>query len=388
MNVAAKINQIIEVIENSNGSKSWNGFEGRLGYAIFYSSLFQMCGDNKYKENAINLLDLEVLYYNLLKGRFNTFWSGFSGLSWTIKYLSKTNLITNDYNICYFDPYLLKVAYRVMKKKNDFLNGSLGIFNSLIASSNELLNKSYAVKLIESLYGARIVKGEKSICWVQDSLHPNIYNLSLSHGMSSIVILLSKIHKKGVEREKCAELIEGAVNYILAQKLPQSNYTSVFGNYALECMEKPHSSRLAWCYGDLGIAVALWNASQALVRKDWENEAKVLLRHASARRDMKENGIIDACFCHGTSGIAHVFNRMWKETEMPECRDAAAYWISQTLSIAKFKDGLAGYKTWQGAKRGFQNEYGLLEGIVGIGLALLSYISEDNLTWDECLLLS
>ena len=121
MNVAAKINQIIEVIENSNGSKSWNGFEGRLGYAIFYSSLFQMCGDNKYKENAINLLDLEVLYYNLLKGRFNTFWSGFSGLSWTIKYLSKTNLITNDYNICYFDPYLLKVAYRVMKKKNDFL---------------------------------------------------------------------------------------------------------------------------------------------------------------------------------------------------------------------------------------------------------------------------
>ncbi len=97
---------------------------------------------------------------------------------------------------------------------------------------------------------------------------------------------------------------------------------------------------------------------------------------------------MDACFCHGTSGIAHIFNRMWRETGMPECKDAAAYWIGQTLSLAKFEDGLAGYKTWQGTERGFQNEYGLLEGIAGIGLVLLSYHYEIEPTWDECLLLS
>ncbi len=73
---------------------------------------------------------------------------------------------------------------------------------------------------------------------------------------------------------------------------------------------------------------------------------------------------------------------------MPECKDAAAYWIGQTLSLAKFEDGLAGYKTWQGAERGFRNEYGLLEGIAGIGLALTSYTYETEPTWDECLLLS
>ena len=73
---------------------------------------------------------------------------------------------------------------------------------------------------------------------------------------------------------------------------------------------------------------------------------------------------------------------------MPECKDAAAYWINQTLCMARFEDGLAGYKTWQGDKRGFQNEYGLLEGIAGIGLALLSFLSDEDPTWDECLLLS
>lgn len=66
----------------------------------------------------------------------------------------------------------------------------------------------------------------------------------------------------------------------------------------------------------------------------------------------------------------------------------AAYWIGRTLSMAKFEDGLAGYKTWQGAERGFRNEYGLLEGIAGIRLVLLAYLSNEEPTWDECLLLS
>ena len=66
----------------------------------------------------------------------------------------------------------------------------------------------------------------------------------------------------------------------------------------------------------------------------------------------------------------------------------AAYWIGRTLSMAKFEDGLAGYKTWQGAERGFRNEYGLLEGIAGIRLVLLAYLSDEEPTWDECLLLS
>lgn len=56
--------------------------------------------------------------------------------------------------------------------------------------------------------------------------------------------------------------------------------------------------------------------------------------------------------------------------------------------MAKFEDGLAGYKTWQGAERGFRNEYGLLEGIAGIRLVLLAYLSDEEPTWDECLLLS
>ncbi|MCL2040441.1 MAG: hypothetical protein FWG84_00185 [Bacteroidales bacterium] len=78
----------------------------------------------------------------------------------------------------------------------------------------------------------------------------------------------------------------------------------------------------------------------------------------------------------------HVWN-----TRMPEFKNAADYWFDQTIKMSIFADGLVGYKTWKG-KEGWINSYGSLDGIAGIGLALLTYCYEVEPTWDECLLLS
>ena len=75
---------------------------------------------------------------------------------------------------------------------------------------------------------------------------------------------------------------------------------------------------------------------------------------------------------------------------MPEFKDAADYWFEQTLKMATFEDGLAGFKTlyMPDSKPNWVNEYGFLTGVTGIGLALLTYYYEMEPTWDECLLLS
>jgi hypothetical protein len=78
---------------------------------------------------------------------------------------------------------------------------------------------------------------------------------------------------------------------------------------------------------------------------------------------------------------------MWWDTRLPEFKNAADYWMNETLKMAKFEDGLAGYKVWYG-EQGWLNEYCLLEGIAGIGLALMTYYYEVEPIWDECLLLS
>lgn len=384
-----KLYEIGDVLMKINACKC--GFEGNLGMALYLLIFSNFNNDERYFDKSIELFEQELSYYSERLENL-TFWTGIAGLGWYCNAIVKKH-IDFKYDACFDAINGILEGYMLYNNTNglyyyDYLHGGLGIGHYFLLAGK----KTSIASLVDKVYSVAI-DDKKTIGkkWKTNSKHEEcceVFNLSLSHGMSSIVVMLSKIYLMGIECERCAELIEGALNYILAQKLPPGNYNSIFGNYALESMEKPHSSRLAWCYGDLGIAMALWRASQVLNRKDWESEAKAILLHASKRRNLKENGVMDACFCHGTSGIAHVFNRMWRETGMPECRDAAAYWISQTLGMAKFKDGYAGFKTWKGVERGYQGEYGLLEGIAGIGLSLLSYIADDSFTWDECLLLS
>ena len=150
-----------------------------------------------------------------------------------------------------------------------------------------------------------------------------------------------------------------------------------------------YNSRLAWCYGDLGIASAFWQTGKNNNNTEWKQEAIDILLHTAQRLNTKENLIMDAGICHGAAGVAHIFNRFYKETGIKEFDEARWYWLDQTLQMAKPGTGLAGYQVWN-HKAGWQNEYGLLEGIAGIGLALAGFLTEDvqDLDWDQCLLLS
>jgi lantibiotic modifying enzyme len=115
----------------------------------------------------------------------------------------------------------------------------------------------------------------------------------------------------------------------------------------------------------------------------------MILSHSATRRGLQENSVLDAGVCHGTAGIASIFNRLYLKTAREEFKEAAVYWCQETLSMAKFEDGFAGYKTWRTEKYGgWQTSTSLLEGVSGIGLCLLSFVTSDDPAWDECFLLS
>jgi hypothetical protein len=136
----------------------------------------------------------------------------------------------------------------------------------------------------------------------------------------------------------------------------------------------------------LGIAIALWRASLVLDFEKYRNLALEVFIGCCDRRDIKKEFVFDAGICHGSSGIAHIFNRMYHNTGNLSCKDSAIFWINDCLKKASFDDGLAGYKTWR--TDGWITQSGILEGIAGIGLVLLAAVSEIEPDWDECLLLS
>ena len=113
-----------------------------------------------------------------------------------------------------------------------------------------------------------------------------------------------------------------------------------------------------------------------------------ILLHAAERRDLVENMVYDAGICHGAAGIALVFNILYQEAGLTQYREAAAHWLDVCLNMSYHRDGIAGYREWRLPEYGgWKNTPGLLNGVAGIGLSLLSFVSDQEPSWAGSLLL-
>ena len=324
---------------------------------------------------------------------FHTHASGLAGIGTALEILVKEDLIdaNTEEILGGLDEYLYQLMIAELKKENyDFLHGASGLALYFYKRETCVNRVKYLSDFVEEL--DKIAhKDENGIRWLSElNREENIkgYNLSLSHGIASIIVFLSKLNKAEIANEQVSWLLRGAVKYLLNQQLDTSVFKSNFPPVVSSSEALTHS-RLAWCYGDLGIGIALWQAGENTNNDIWKNKAIEILLHSTGRRDLKENAVIDAGLCHGTAGIAHIYNRMYNYTGRKEFKSVASYWYKETLSMAKFEDGLVGYKTWRSEKfGGWQNETSFLEGIAGIGLSFISAISDIEPAWDESLLLS
>lgn len=261
--------------------------------------------------------------------------------------------------------------------KIDFLHGYSGYglyFLQRYASDAEYA-KSRIMAMVGAMHRQAIMQGDAIKWQFSDELEKR-FNISLSHGMSSVVVVLSKIlgtvALEAEERERVKWLINGAVNYILMQRIDHEKYGSWFVSTSLECEPQVHRSRLGWCYGDLGVAVALLDAAEALHRDDWRQIAISVLEYAAnCRRNPAENAVHDAGLCHGATGIAQVFKTMSERTSSPVLADAWKYWDSAVVRNARMVSGKYEYLFYNSLENRFERRVGLLDGSAGVGMYLL-----------------
>jgi len=70
-------------------------------------------------------------------------------------------------------------------------------------------------------------------------------------------------------------------------------------------------------------------------------------------------------------------------------RDIAEHCLGGALDTDTHADGDVGYCQWRGGESpGWTNELGLLEGIAGIGMVLISQIATFEIKWDQSLLIA
>ncbi len=401
-----KLNEISEaVIQKFETDLNLNNLDvqlgvlsGASGVSLFLFYYYKISNQERYHKIAEDILMCCINAIN--EGNVHpTYCSGLSGLGWVFNHVKEVGILeVDDELLTDLDGYLFEAMLEFTREKNyDFLHGAIGcgfyFLKRYEATPNEKLKgryQEYLMSLIDEL--DRFSEKENGFTkWssvVETDTCLEGYNLSLSHGISSIVNFFARLYVYADFKSKVESMLRGGINYILCHASDDISTVSIYPNYVCENKEITWNSRVAWCYGDLGIALSLWHASKALADSNLKNYSLELFQKTAKRVATESHMATDACVCHGSFGNAQIFNYMYRQTKQKEFKVAAEFWIKDGLDRAIHPDGYANFKTWNGLDKQWKNELSLLEGISGIGLVIMSYLSEGLSDWDECLMIS
>jgi len=366
--------------------------EGAAGIAVFFAYLHHTGMRSGARETAFQFLEIatDALANQPMEPAL---FSGFTGVGWAARHVNEllgnsANDLTEELDLA-LEKY---VSQGPWKQDFDLISGLAGFGVYCLEQSGSVAAHRALTLIVERLDEIAEHTGSETTWFTPPELlieaqrkdYPEgYYNLGVAHGVPGIIALLGRTYHAGVAPKKSMELLERAVTWLLRQRLPADKHSS-FPTFLLRNLP-PQDSRLGWCYGDGGVSAALMLAARCAGRESWETEALNVARKA-ARRDPETGYIRDVCFCHGSAGLGHIFNRFYQATGEEVFSDTARYWFERTLQFRDPGTGAAGYSVWTANDQldiVFMGRMGVIEGIAGVGLALLAATTGGEPSWDR-----
>jgi lantibiotic biosynthesis protein len=372
---------------------------GDAGFALLYTYLNQALPGRDYDETAMERLERAIELTSEIQ-TFPSLYSGFSGVAWTLEHLRGRLFEDSEEEDPGDDVASALVEHLSLspwRGDYDLISGLVGYGIYALErmprpGGRECLERVVArlAETVERLPRGITWRTTPDLMIQRDrDLHPEgNYNLGLAHGVPGVIGLLALAQAAGVE---CRDLLDGAVAWLLSCKLPaDAGSFFAYNEDPAPSQTEIRSSRLAWCYGDLGIAASLLVAARALGEEGWQRQALEIARSA-AQRTQETSGIVDAGICHGAAGAAHIFNRLYQETGDPILREAALTWFDRSLDSFRQGEGYGGYLMYipdETTALDWRKDPGFLTGSAGVGLALLAAATPVAPEWDRTLLIS
>lgn len=385
-----KVRKLLDTIykEISEVDHDLSLIDGYCGMVLFYEQYFKVTKEQEHLDKLNHTI--QMVHNNLALGNYPSYSYGLAGFGMLFCHLEKEKLISIDPH-SFYDEIDIEIEEFVRNVKSDpdldFLHGLVGLGIYLVERKKHNL-----IEIIICTLRENAIQGKKGIAWRSYIYGDNndkeeIYELSLSHGNSAVIQFLLRCIKLKQEYSNEARILaEKAIEFIMDNQM--QNSISVFPQHVPVSNSKTlKGSRLAWCNGDLGIALTLWYAGKILSRNDLTEFSTNLLLKLTKRKE-EDSLVIDAGICHGSAGVAHIFHRMYLNTSKSEFLIARNNWLTKTLDFSNPNRNLSGYKAWGGEEKGWIREFGFLNGISGIGTVLAGTINQDIPNWDKILLMS
>ena len=392
--IPARIDWVSPRVDPS-GAGPWRAglASGTAGQALLFGYLALHTGEERWTDLALDFLDKAGEAVSSFP-MSESLYSGFTGIAWVGDHLrGRVFEGEPDENREVDEALLSAFTNPDWPGEYDLINGLVG----LGVYALEGLPRPTAAACLERIV-ARLAEHARDepegAAWFSppERLPPHqraeqpegLYNLGLSHGAAGIVAVLGAACATGTPGAR--PLLDRAMAWLLARRLPAEG-PACFPHFWVPGLE-PRGSRLAWCYGDPGMAVALLLAGRGAGEPEWERIA-LEVACSAARRSEEEARVQDAGLCHGASGVAHLFHRMYISTGDETLAEAARSWYERTLAYRIPGLGVGGFRSWSTGpddKLDWRDDPGFLEGAAGVALALLAAISPVDPGWDRIFL--
>lgn len=378
---------------------------GTAGRALFHGYLAKANGDESHAKRTEQLLD-EAIDDLARTPMSPALYSGFTGVAWAAEHLG--HLLggeeevggageDEDMNEDIDDALLTALKRSSWMGDYDLISGLVGF--GIYAS--ERFPRTSAVRCLEAIIDRLDEMAEKNgqeVTWFtppemlpisnRENTPLGYYNLGVAHGVPGVIALLADACRLGVRPERARALLDGAVHWLVSHHLGEQK-GACYPPWVAPNME-PRPSRLAWCYGDPGIAATLLYAARTTGVEEWERTALAIAAHA-ARAAPENAGVRDAGLCHGAFGLAHLYNRIHQAGGGELFGEAARLWCRLGLEMRRPGEGIAGFQAWlpgEDKGPGWETDSGFLTGAAGIGLALLAAVTSVEPEWDRLLLVA
>lgn len=344
-------------------------------------------------------------------------WGGISGIGMAARSLSRggtryQNFLSqlNQLLIESFQPALDQVLTNletgVKMGDYDVMSGLCGVGRYLLLFKEEAQIESIILKLLNYLVrlshdikvnGYTVpgwyISTENQFLFQERVVYPKgNFNCGLAHGIPGPLALLSLAILNGIEIPGQRDAI-----YRIADWLVRWRQKDAYGFYwpgrisweeVIEEKQISGEHREAWCYGSPGVARSLWIAGEATQIAEWQDIA--VQSYQTTFQRPEENWNISApTFCHGLIGLLQLVQRMYIDTGIEEFAFHRNNLIKRILSMYE-ENSIFGFYDLEPTVNGVRkmSKAGLLDGVAGTALVLLSMITRTDPEWDAVFLIN
>ncbi len=380
-----KIDKILEQRQYENDSL----FSGNLGRALYFMYRYRISDTTYFADLASQILGQVLENIREKKGRisFNSsLSSGLTGLCFINTLLEDDDFMNleMDKTFIKFDEIIFNKACQQIREGNlDYLHGALGslYYFSFRVQKNENI-AFYISQMIDLIIEGTVSESDgmffknTHINKMNDT--PDSLNFGFAHGLSGMVMVMLKVYQTGIDKEKVQKLMNGFIDFTL-RKYQKADFESKQFSHLPMTIDPQnqgnYGSFVGWCYGDLNQAILFYQAGKILERNDLISIAESISETILKRIQKKGAYLDNPFFCHGTSGLAQMYHALEQISGDALYQEGSQYWLGQTIDYLEKFD-------WE-----LENFGGLLGGLEGLGLVLMSCQTNTKTLWNRLLLL-